>query len=158
LELFDRYITHVSYFTKGEKVRNPLTGQYEDPDAHLMEEVEVLLGAPKDREALRHALINQIAAWAIDHPDHPVKNEQVFPAQLKRMRNAVFAERRKGLAKLCRDAVVLLREEGQGLTPDQRRAAQGLVDTLKQRFSYEDSSVSDAAVALMHGPFRELLD
>ena len=47
-ELFERYVTHVSYWVKREKLRNPLTGQYEDPDERLMEEVEALLGAPDE--------------------------------------------------------------------------------------------------------------
>src|SRR5262249_2723787 len=38
-DLFSRYIQHVGYWVKGEKVRNPLTGAAENPDERLMEEV-----------------------------------------------------------------------------------------------------------------------
>src|SRR5690606_2777639 len=77
-DLFDRYVTHVSYWVKREKLRNPMTGQYEDPSQQLMEEVEDLLAVPDNREQLRHSLISTIAAWAIDHPDEPVVNSKVF--------------------------------------------------------------------------------
>ena len=59
-ELFDRYVMHVSFWVKREKLRNPLTGQYEDPDERMMGEVEALLGSPDKPEDLRHGLINTI--------------------------------------------------------------------------------------------------
>src|SRR5688572_4622653 len=59
-QMFDRYVTHVSFWVKSEKLRNPVTGQYEDPDERLMREVEALLGAPDRAEQLRHSLISAI--------------------------------------------------------------------------------------------------
>jgi predicted Ser/Thr protein kinase len=157
VELFERYVTHVSYWIKGEKLRNPVTGAYEDPDPRLMEEVEARLGSPDRPEQLRHALINRIAAWAIDHPDEPIDNAKVFFKQLERMREAVFAERRVHVARLCRDVVRLLREGGAGLDEAQRRAATDAVDRLEKRFGYQRSSAADLAVALMRERFGELL-
>lgn len=156
-ELFDRYITHVSYWVKGEKLRNPLTSQYEDPDLRLMSEVEALLGSPDKPEDLRHWLISRVAAWAIDHPGSPVDNAGVFAAQLKRMQDAVFAERRVAVAKLARDIVALLREEGSGLDEPRKTEVRAAVDRLKQRFGYQDSSAADAATVLVRERLVELL-
>lgn len=156
-DLFDRYVTHVSFWVKGEKLRNPVTGQYEDPSEPLMEEVETLLGAQDDAEELRHSLIGTIAAWAIDHPGDPVVNSRVFADQIRRMRNAVFEERRTALAKLCRDLVVLLKEEGEGLADAQKRGATVLLDGLVSRFGYNRDSAGDAAASLLRERFRELL-
>jgi predicted Ser/Thr protein kinase len=156
-ELFDRYIMHVSYWVKSEKLRNPLTGQYEDPDERLMREVEALLGTPDKPEQLRHSLINTIAAWAIDHPGQPIDNSKVFATHIKRMRDAVFAERRVAVARLCRDVVLLVREEGGGLDVTRIAAARAAIEQLRQRYGYEDSSAADAAVALIHERFGDLL-
>jgi predicted Ser/Thr protein kinase len=156
-DLFDRYITHVSYWLKNEKLRNPLTGQYEDPDPRLMDEVETLLGLGDDRESSRHGLINTIAAWVIDHPDEKIDNARVFSEQLKRMRNAVFAERRGTVAGMCRDLLTLLRDEAEALSEQRRRAAQGMLDVLTSRFGYAKSSAEDAAAALLKERYRELI-
>ncbi len=156
-ELFDRYINHVSYWVKGEKLRNPLTGQYEEASEQLMEEVETLLGLPDKPEQLRHSLINRVAAWAIDHPGEPIDNSRVFAPQLERIRAAVFADRQVVVARLCRDVVVLLREEGTGLDDQQRKAARDVVTELGTRFGYEEASVIDAGVALLRERFAELL-
>jgi predicted Ser/Thr protein kinase len=157
LQLFDRYVTNVSFWTKKEKLRNPMTGQYEDPDERLMKEVEALLGAPDKVEDVRSGLINTIAAWAIDHPDQSVDHAKVFAPQLRRLREAVFAERRSAVAKLCRDMILLLKESGEGLDAARRGAAERAVDRLKTQFGYENGSASDAAVALVRERFAALL-
>jgi serine protein kinase len=156
-EMFDRYVTHVSFWVKKEKLRNPMTGQYDDPDERLMKEVEALLGSPDKAEDVRHGLINTIAAWAIDHPDQAVDHTQVFAPQLRRLREAVFAERRSAVAKLCRDVLLLLKEDGAGLDAARRSAAERAVEQLKLRFGYEESSASDAAVALVRERLASLL-
>ncbi|MES1186894.1 MAG: serine protein kinase PrkA [Myxococcales bacterium] len=157
LELFDRYVTNVSFWTKKEKRRNPMTGQYEDPDERLMKEVETLLGSPDKAEDVRNGLINTIAAWAIDHPDQPVDHLKVFAPQLRRLREAVFAERRSAVAKLSRDIILLLKENGEGLDAARRGAAERAVERLKAQFGYENGSASDAAVALVRERFSALL-
>ncbi len=156
-DLFDRYITHVSYWVKGEKVRNEVTGAHEEPDARLMEEVEALLGSTDKAEPLRHSLINRVAAWAIDNPDEPMDNERVFKPQLAKLRDAVFSERRVAVAKLCRDAVLVLSGDTGGFDDARRSAADGLVGEMKSRFGYEDSSVKDAGAALLRERYAELL-
>jgi predicted Ser/Thr protein kinase len=155
--LFSRYVTHVSFWVKREKLRNPMTGQYEDPDERLMGEVEALLRGNENPQELRNSLINSIAAWAIDHPDEPIDHSRIFASQLKRLREAVFAERRLPIAKLCRDVMILLREEGSGLDEARRTAATRVLEELKRRFGYEDSSAGDAAAVLVSERFADLL-
>ncbi len=156
-ELFERYVTHVSVWIKGEKIRNPMTGQFEQPDERLMREVEALLGNPERPHDFRHGLISAIAAWAIDHPGEPINNATVFADYLRRIREAVFAERRVHVARLCRDLVILLKEEGKSLDEPRRGAAQGVLNELIQRFGYEDSSAADAAAALLRERFQQIL-
>ena len=156
-ELFDRYITNVSFWTKGEKLRNPMTGQYEEPDERLMREVEALLGAPERPQEFRRGLISTIAAWAIDHPGDPVNNSVVFAQHLRRIREAVFTERRSAVARLCRDIAILLRESGVGLDAAERAAATRALGELQTRFGYEESSAADAAAALVRERLHSLL-
>jgi predicted Ser/Thr protein kinase len=156
-ELFGRYVTHVSFWIKGEKLRNPMTGQYENPDDRLMREVEALLGRPERAEDFRHALIGTIAAWAIDHPNEPIENAQVFAGHLRRLREAVFADRRTVLARLCRDILILQREEGSGLDEARRSAATRALAEMQKSFGYEDASAGDAAAALVRERFHQML-
>ncbi len=155
-DLFDRYIHHVSHWLKGEKVKNTITGGFEDPDERLMKEVEGLLDLPDDSDELRHSWMNQIAAWAIDHPGQAVSNRVIFGDAINRLREAVFRDRRVALARLCRSVVTLLKEDGAGLEAEERSAASVMVQRLCSEFGYEQDSVVNAAMHLLRERFDEL--
>ncbi len=152
-ELFERYIHHVNHWVKGEKVKNAITGDFQDPDERLMKEVEALLDLPDDAEELRHSWINQIAAWAIDHPGEAVSNASIFTDAINRLRDAVFRDRRVALARLCRSVVSLLKENGAGLDAEERSSAEVMVQRLCTEFGYVQDSVVDAAVHLLRERF-----
>src|SRR5690606_27577130 len=60
VELFDRYVTHVSYWVKKERVHNRVTGKYEDADMELMEKVESMIETGGDAEDFRRNLISAV--------------------------------------------------------------------------------------------------
>jgi serine protein kinase len=155
--LLGRYVNHVSHWVKGEKVQNAVTGQLEPPDERLMQEVEALLKSPDDTRERRHVLISNIAAWAIEHPEGPIEQSPVFVSYLRRLRDAVFGERRVAVARLVRDIAILVRGSGTGLDATQKRAAQRCLDTLCERFGYEPESAADAAAALVRERYGEIL-
>jgi predicted Ser/Thr protein kinase len=154
-ELFDRYILHVGYWVKGEKVRNPVTGAAEDPDEQLMEEVESRIGSADRAEGFRRSLVSQIAAWVIDRPDEPIDNSRVFATQLRRLRDAVFAEKQAAVAKLCKDLVIVLRGQGTGVPESRKTEVLAMLEELRKRFGYDDVSAADAAAALVRERFSE---
>src|SRR6185369_7577909 len=120
-----------------EKIRNAHTGEFENPDERMMREVEALLGVRTKHDDHRRGLISTIAAWAIDHPGQKIVNAVVFPQQIRKVREAVFTERRKGVAHVVRDLVNVLtsreqRDPGWGeLHEEQRRNAQTALGRLK---------------------------
>ncbi len=163
-ELFDRYISHVGVWVKGEKIRNPHTGEFEHPDERMMREVEALLGVRSKHEDHRRGLISAIAAWAIDHPGEKIVNSVVFPQQIRKLREAVFTERRKGVALVVRDLVALLRD-GDGrpkdpgwgeLREEQRKNATTALERLRG-MGYCDRCALDAASAVLRARFAELV-
>jgi serine protein kinase len=168
-ELFDRYITHVGYWVKGEKLRNPRTGEAENPDERMMREVEGLLAVRAKTEDHRRGLISTIAAWAIDHPGQKIVNAVVFPQPMKRLRETVFTERRKGVALLVRDLVSILRERAQrapgGSAPpggwaelheEQRKNALVALSRL-ETMGYCERCALDAGSALLRARYAELV-
>jgi serine protein kinase len=160
-ELYERYISHVSLWVKGEKIRNPHTGAAENPDERMMREIEGLLGIKQKNEEYRRGLISSIAAWAIDHPGEKIVNAVVFPLQMKRLRETFFAERRKGVALGVRDLVSLLRAErqeetGSDLHEEERKKARAALERLF-KMGYCKHCALDAASAVLRARFGELV-
>jgi predicted Ser/Thr protein kinase len=155
-QLFDRYVQHVSVWVKKERIRNRLTGEYEEPDEKLMREVERLLEVKGDAQESRKQTISAIAAWSIDHPGQKIDAAVVFPHLLKRMREAVLADRKPDVARLTRDIVILVRDDAVGLDTARRRDAEAAVARL-ERIGYCRNCAADAASSVIRKRFADLL-
>ncbi|MDP9000109.1 MAG: serine protein kinase PrkA [Myxococcota bacterium] len=156
-DLFERYVQHVSVWVKKERIYNRVTQRYEEPDEKMMVEVERLLDVKGDPLDWRRQLISAIAAWALDHPGQKVNTAAVFPQHIRRMREAIFADRRPAVAALAHDVVRLVREEGVGVDSDRRKDAQATLDRLAERFGYCPSCAADAASLLVRKRFQDLV-
>jgi predicted Ser/Thr protein kinase len=156
-ELFERYVQHVSVWVKRERIRNRVTGEYEEPDEKMMREVERLLDVKAEPSDWRKGLISGIAAWAIDHPGQRVEGAAVFPQHMRRMREAIFNDRRPAVALLARDVVVLVRDEGTGLDKERRRDAESVIERMIAKFGYCRSCAGDAASMLVRKRFSDLV-
>ena len=155
-ELFERYVQHVSVWVKKERIRNRLTGEYEEPDERLMQEVERLLDVKGDAAESRKQLISAIAAWSLDHSGEKVEAVKVFPHYMRRIRDAMYGERRVSVAKLARDVVVLTREGGDGLDDARRAAARACVERLVGQ-GYCEHCAADVASTTLRKRFGELI-
>jgi len=61
------YIDNVKAYTQKEKVRNPYTGQYEEPDERLMRSIEEKIDIPPSRkDDFRREVMNYIGALAVE--------------------------------------------------------------------------------------------
>jgi predicted Ser/Thr protein kinase len=128
-ELFEKYITHVSLWLKGERYRDPITGDYSDPDQTLLKRVESILEV-KNAEDFRRNLINMIAAHAIDHPGAQIEHKRIFPRYVEQVKEAYFIEHRAQIAQVVADMLALLSDAGSTLSNDGRRHASEALERL----------------------------
>ena len=156
-DLFERYVQHVSAWVKKERLYNRVTRQSEDADEKMMVEVERLLDVRAEPSEWRQQLIGTIAAWALDHPGQRLEAAQVFPHYIRRMREAIFSERRPAVAKLARDIVVVVREDGSGIDAERRQAVETTLEQMISRYGYCRECATDAATVLMRKRFHDVL-
>jgi hypothetical protein len=122
-----------------------------------MSEVETLVSVDDNVHQFRHGILGRIAAWAIEQPDHPIDATRVFAAEIARMREAVFADRRHVLGRVCHDLWVLLKEGGAGLQEPRRKQASQTLERLRDR-GYDDDCAADAARVLSRERFADVAD
>ncbi len=146
LELFEKYVSHVSHAAKGEQLFNEVTQRYSDPDQPFMHSVEERLGVDKAEE-FRGELLGRVAAWAIDNGAGPVDYEQVFPSWIQQLEAAYFEEHRKELREVA-DALLAELREGKALEEA------GPTGVRFHGFGYEPSSLAIALGALMDERYR----
>ena len=149
IDQFERYVAHVSYWVKKEKVPNPITGRNEDPDEQMMADIERILQMAGRRDEFRREVISRIGAWSIDHPKQKPDYEQIFPRPIAELRTAFFEERKKQVRKINEDLLVLLTDGPSRMQPDAALASGNTLSTMKSRFGYCDDCAKDAILALV---------
>jgi serine protein kinase len=153
-DLFHRYIHHVNHWAKKEKVLNPITGGYEEPDEQLMKEVEALLNLPDEPSVVRHTWINRVAAWAIDNPGQPIDHQAIFGSVVRRLRDAVFDSRRPAIANLGRNMVVVGRGDGSELSSKEQQAARDAFERFCAQWGYTKNAALDTLTVLVRERFQ----
>jgi serine protein kinase len=149
IDQFERYVAHVSYWVKREKVPNPITGRDDDPDEEMMGDIERILEVANRREEFRREVISRIGAWSIDHPRQRPDYESIFPKAITELRESFFGDRKKQVRKIIDDLLILLTDGPSKMQPDAAAAAQATLSAMKSRFGYCDHCAKDAVLSLI---------
>jgi predicted Ser/Thr protein kinase len=156
-ELFERYVTCVSAWVKGEKMRNRVTGEYEKPDDKIMIEMEgIVMGDGDDRGDFRRGLISSIGANRLDHPDEKqIDYPKVFPDLFRRLRDHYFGERKKVIRRMRDNYFRFLNEEKAQLLAKEAAQIEGMLQTMVTKYNYCTHCSRDAILFLMKRRYAE---
>lgn len=131
--LCGNYIDNVKAYTQREKVKNPYTGQDEEPDERLMRSIETKIDIPESRkDDFRREIMNYIGALAIEGKQFDYRtNERLYKAlELK-----LFEDQKDSIKLTSLVSQVVDRE------------AQEKIDVVKQRlirnYGYDEISATD---------------
>ncbi|HEY7725882.1 MAG TPA: serine protein kinase PrkA [Anaeromyxobacteraceae bacterium] len=155
-ELFDRYVALVSSWVKGERVRNRVTGAYEQPDEERMAEFErIVMTARDDRNAFRRSLISAIGAYRVDHPEGSIDTAAIFPDLFRRLRDHYFEERRRELQRNKENVLHYLSDERGMLDDKARRDVERTLAGLRDKYGYCEHCAQDAVLFLLRKRYED---
>jgi predicted Ser/Thr protein kinase len=147
--LFERYVSHVMHWTKHEKVRNPTTGQLENPDENMMRDVERTLEVSGRPDDFRHDLIAKIGAWSLDHPGQKPDYSRIFESYVIKLRRAYYEEQRKAVRRSILALLDHLTGNEARLSAEEQRRAERSIGELIRRHGYSRESARDAIQLLV---------
>ena len=133
MRLCANYIDNIKAYTQREKVKNPYTGQDEEPDERLMRSIEEKIDIPDSRkDDFRREIMNYIGALAIEGRTFDYKTNE----RLHKALEAKLFEDQKDSIKLTSLVSNVV-----------DRDTQAKIDVVKQRlitnFGYDESSATD---------------
>lgn len=146
-----KYILHLSAHLKKEKMKNPITGGYEEPDQNLLNEFEGIAQAPQDpaaKEQYRMNLITQIGAWVLDHPKETVDYFRVFP-EIKQRIEKHFYESQKALLQKMNTALKSFGTDYEDATAEGTRLARQTLENMQKKFGYTVDGAKEVIGFLM---------
>jgi serine protein kinase len=150
-DFMKKYIVHLSALLKKEKMKNPITGGYEEPDQSLLNEFENIAQAPSDpaaRDQYRMNLITQIGAWVLDHPKEPVDYFKVFP-EIKQRIEKHFYESQKSLLQKMNTALKLFGTDHEDSTSEGSKLARQTLENMQKNFGYSIDGAKEVIGFLM---------
>src|SRR5437588_7846399 len=148
-ELFERYVQNVLAWTRGERVRNKVTGEMERPDEDMMISTEaIVLSGGEERREFRRALIAAIGAHRIDHPVGDIDYSQIFPDLFRRLRDHFFDERKRTLRKYAERVLRYLGDERGQLAAREQSQVQETLRGL-EKYGYCENCAKDGIVLLL---------
>lgn len=142
-QMVQRYVEHVSHWVKGEKLRNQVTGELEDPDGSLMSEVEGYLGV-EETSGFRKDIMARIAAWAMQHKDERPRLGEIFGKERRQIVQGLFTERHQVLKQAVEDVLLLLDGRGELLAETRRRSAKETLAHMIDSIGYVEKSAEEA--------------
>ena len=113
LDLFRKYVVHVSHHIKRERLFDPVTGALTDPDQKFMAALEATMD-PKAGPNFRADVLSRIGAWALSHPEEEPDYPAIFTDYFARLREDYFRQQKTTVAKGIGRMLELLADDRRG--------------------------------------------
>jgi predicted Ser/Thr protein kinase len=147
--MFERYVLHVLAWTRGERLRNPHTGEMERPDEEMMAQTEsIVMAGSEDRREFRRGLIAAVGAHRLEHPEGQIDYSEIFPDLFRRLRDHFFDERKRTLRKNAERVLRYLGDERGQLAAREQTQAQETLRSL-EKYGYCEHCAKDGIVLLL---------
>ncbi|MEM6995589.1 MAG: serine protein kinase PrkA [Myxococcota bacterium] len=123
MELYRKYVVHVSHKLKGERLFDEVTGEATDPDEKFMTDLESTMvpdiKSDEARKKHRADVLSRIGAWALSHPNEDPAYEEIFADYFALLREDYYNQQKVGVTKSIQRMLTLLSEDGE--PPHQER-------------------------------------
>jgi len=156
LELFERYIAHVSHWVKHEKMRDPTSAEMRDPDEAFMGEIERVLMAEGERaQDFRRSVIGTIGARSLELPAQAPDYSEIFKGYIQRLREDFYTKRKKVLQKMNENFMHYTSPEKHALDEREAEQAKAMLATLEGRYGYCVHCARDTVAYLLKKRYAE---
>ncbi|MEM7155311.1 MAG: serine protein kinase PrkA [Myxococcota bacterium] len=114
LDLFRKYVVHVSHFVKRERLFDEVTGELTDPDEKFMGDLEGTmvseLSTDQARRQHRAEVLSRIGAWALSHPNEDPAYYEIFPDYFALLQEDYYKKQKDAVSRSVQAMLGLLSE------------------------------------------------
>ena len=141
-----RYIQNINALIKEEKIKNPITGKYEEYDKFFLNEFENNINIKEDKEQFRRHLISKLGAWYLDNPKEKIIFKIIFPDIVDRLKESFRNEQKKSILTLSKNLVFFESElygedkDNSSLSRNNREHITLVIKNLKNKHGYSQNA------------------
>ena len=157
-DFIGKYVFHITALLKKEKVKNPVTGKYEEPDMYLIKEFEQTIHLKENADSFRSHILGKLGAYSLDNPGKKIVYTDVLEDISKQLRESFRNEQKKIITSVGKNLVFYTRElqdkrEGKssksGLNDDGRKQIESIIKTLNKKFNYSQEGAINLLLFLI---------
>ncbi len=138
-----KYVEHVTAFLKGEKIKNTITGRYEESSDYFITEFEKNIDLKENKEKFRSHILSKLGAYSLDNPGKEWNFMQVFPDLVQSLQQSFRTEQKKVLQTIAKN-LVFYRDElekpgSSSLSAENLSLIQAVIDKLQTSFGHSQN-------------------
>lgn len=146
-EYIGRYIVNINAHLKNEKLKNPITGQFEESNMYFIKEFESNIELNETPESFRSHLIAKLGVYSLDNPDRDIKYTEVFPDIVKKLQESFRKEQSKLLERISKNLVFYLNEKDKkkksevysiSFSEENKKLIEKVLKNLTEKFKYSE--------------------
>ena len=140
-----KYVQNINAMIKGEKIKNPVTGKFEESDQYFIQEFEKSINLKEKAEDFRSHLISKLGAYYLDNPGQGIVYMEVFPEVVSRLKESFREEQKKVIKNVSRNIVYYEAEmdtssdkekEKTPLSEENRKLIKDIITNLNKNYGY----------------------
>ncbi|MBF0205938.1 MAG: hypothetical protein HQK53_03530 [Oligoflexia bacterium] len=155
-----RYIQDITALIKGERLKNSITGRYNDVDLYSVKEFENNIKLKESPEIFRSHMLTTLGAYSLDHPNKKIVYTEVFADIVKILKESFREEQKKAILNIAKNLVIYLSENEEfGLIgptgPDGPTGSIGAIGPVRNTtFSEENRKEIENLFEKLQGKYR----
>tara|TARA_B100001971_G_C18267904_1_gene595877 strand:+ start:27306 stop:29501 length:2196 start_codon:yes stop_codon:yes gene_type:complete len=140
-DYISKYVMQINALLKNEKIRNEVTGKYEEPDMYFIKEFESNIHLKENPENYRSHIISKLGAYSLDNPGKKIVYTEVLEGVYKQLKESFRNEQKKIIAKIANNLVFYVNEiedekQSSALSTENRNAIEEVLKHLHDKYGY----------------------
>jgi predicted Ser/Thr protein kinase len=144
-DYISKYVLHINALQKKEKIKNTVTGKFEEPDMYFIKEFENNIHLKEDPGKFRSHILSKIGAYYLDNPGAVISYTSILDGITKQLKESFRNEQKKIINSVGSNLMFYLSEiqeknkaqkSRSGLSDAGRKQIEGILDHLNKSFHY----------------------
>ncbi|MAZ49992.1 MAG: hypothetical protein CME65_15625 [Halobacteriovoraceae bacterium] len=146
-EYIKKYVAHINALNKKEKIRNTVTGKYEEPELYFVKEFEQNIHLKENPESFRSHILSKLGAYSLDNPGVNIVYVDVLDGITKQLKESFRNEQKKIIDSIGSNLLFYMKELNDkkagenvpsGLSDTARKQIQEVVSLLGDKHGYSE--------------------
>lgn len=146
-DYIQKYVQHITAIIKNEKIKNDVTGKFEEPDMYFIKEFESNIHLKENPDSFRSHILSKLGAFALDNPGEKIVYTEVLDNISKLLKETFRNEQKKIIDVVGKNLVFYIDEleskknnksVNSGIKPEAREQIVTILDHLIGNHGYSE--------------------